>query len=52
MSDEIQPFISNSEQLIQKMFGYSEIFAIALNDIDSIIQNQKSKLKKSTEVVK
>lgn len=33
------------------MFGYSEIFVISQNDLSSIIQNYKSKLKK-TEIIK
>ena len=37
MSEEIQPFISNSEQLISKMFGYSEIYVSSLSEISSII---------------
>ena len=30
MSDEVQPHISNSEKLLEKMFGYQEILENAL----------------------
>ena len=38
MSDDIQPHISNSEQLAEKLFGYQELYEKALKVIEKKIE--------------
>lgn len=41
MSDEIQPHISNSDQLAEKLFGYQDMFDQALQTIEKQIEEQR-----------
>ena len=41
MSDEVSPFISNAQQLMEKMLGYQDIVDNALALIESSIAEQQ-----------
>ena len=41
MSDEIQPHISNSEQLAEKLFGYQDLYEKALQLIEKKVEEQR-----------
>lgn len=41
MSDDIQPHISNSEQLAEKLFGYQDLYEKALQVIEKKIDEQR-----------
>jgi len=55
MSDEIAPHISNSDQLLEKMFSYQEILTNVILILDNKIQelqkHQKSLSRSKTEKI-